>query len=551
MMEMSNELLAEMMFPGIDKTPEYYANLYPARNLKEGAMVTRYAPSPTGYQHIGSVYAAMVSERMAHQSGGIFFLRIEDTDKKREVEGAIEDTIRTLGDFGIFFDEGVTGPDSEKGEYGPYKQSLRKDIYQCFVKDLIKKGLAYPCFCTEEDMEKLRAEQEALKINTGYYGKWAKHRDMSFEDIKAELEKGTQYVIRLKSPGNPEKRFETKDMIKGKISMPENEQDVVILKSDGIPTYHFAHVIDDYLMKTTHVIRGEEWLASLPTHIQLFQVLGMKAPKYAHISTIMKMEGGSKRKLSKRKDPEISINYYREQGFPFESVEEYLVNLMNSTFEDWRKANPKESFKNFKVELGKMSHSGSLFDIVKLTDVSKNVIANMTAEKVCQLYQKWALEHDDEMAELVENNQSYATAIFNIGRESAKPRKDYGKWSDVKAAIEYFYDGFFEKLTFDESILPKNISMEDAKNILTEYRKIYSFADDKDTWFEKMKNFGVELGFAPDGKTYKKDPESYKGQVGDIATVLRIALAKRTNTPDLHDIMQIMGEDRVVSRLTW
>lgn len=546
---MSNELLAEILFSAVDKTPEYYVNLYPARNLKEGSMVTRYAPSPTGYQHIGSVYAAMVSERIAHQTGGVFYLRIEDTDKKREVEGAIEDTIRTLGDFGIYFDEGVTGPDSEKGQYGPYKQSLRKDIYQCFVKDLVKKGLAYPCFCSEEDMAKIRAEQEELKICTGYYGKWAKHRDMSFEDIKAELEKGSTYVMRLKSPGNPEKRFETKDMIKGKITMPENEQDIVILKSDGIPTYHFAHAVDDYLMKTTHVIRGEEWLASLPIHIQLFQVLGMKPPKYGHISTIMKMDGGSKRKLSKRKDPEISINYYREQGYPFESVEEYLVNLINSTFEDWRKANPKENFKNFKVELAKMSQSGSLFDIVKLTDVSKNVIANMTAEKVCKLYLDWAKENDAEMAELITKNQSYAEAIFNIGRESSKPRKDYGKWIDVKGSIDYFFDGMFDNLAFDESILPKNISLEEAKDLIAKYREIYSYSDDKDTWFEKLKNLALKLGYAPDGKTYKKNPESYKGQVGDIATVLRIALAKRTNTPDLHDIMQVMGEERVTNRL--
>lgn len=546
---MSYEILAEILFPEIDKTPQYYINKYPQRNLPEGAMVTRYAPSPTGYQHIGSVYAAMVSERMAHQSSGIFFLRIEDTDKKREVEGAIEDTIRTLGDFGIFFDEGVTGPESEKGDYGPYKQSLRKEIYQVFAKDLVKRGLAYPCFCTEQDMEVLRSEQESQKITTGYYGKWAKHRYMDFEDIKVELEKGTQYVLRLKSPGNPEKRFEHKDMIKGKISMPENEQDVVILKSDGIPTYHFAHAVDDCLMKTTHVIRGEEWLASLPIHLQLFQVLGVKAPKYAHISTIMKMDGGSKRKLSKRKDPEISINYYREQGFPFESVEEYLVNLMNSTFEDWRKVNPKDSFKSFKVELGKMSQSGSLFDIVKLTDVSKNVIANMTAKKVCELYLTWAKENDSEMAAHVEGNIAFAEAIFNIGRESAKPRKDYGKWSDVKSAIDFFYEPLFERLSFDESSLPKGISMVEARKLVADYKVIYSFTDDKDTWFEKMKNFAVERSFAPDGKTYKKEPSSFKGQVGDIATLLRLAVAKRTNTPDLHDIMQILGEETVLKRL--
>ncbi len=369
--------LADLLLPSIDETPEYYRNLYPKRNLKPNAMVTRYAPSPTGFQHLGGVFAALISERLAHQSEGIFYFRVEDTDKKREVVGAIEDSTNTLRDFGINFDEGVVDSNSEKGAYGPYKQSDRMEIYHTFVKDLIKKGLAYPCFCTEEDLDNTRKIQQEAKINTGYHGKWAIHRNSSFDEINDELSKGTPFVIRLRSPGEPDKRVVCNDLIKGTISMPENDQDIVILKTNGIPTYHFAHAIDDYLMGTTHVIRGEEWLSSLPIHLQLFEMLGFTPPNYAHIPTIMKMDGTSKRKLSKRKDPEIRVDFYKSQGYPFISVTEYLINLVNSNFQEWRSENVDEPCTNFNIILENMSKSGALFDILKLNDMSKNIIATM------------------------------------------------------------------------------------------------------------------------------------------------------------------------------
>ena len=391
---MSFEKLADLIFPNVTTTPEDYFNQYPKRDLKEGAKVLRYAPSPTGFQHIGGVYAALINERLAHQSEGVFYLRIEDTDQKREVKGAIDDTIKTMHYFGMDFDEGITGENTEKGDYAPYKQSQRAEIYNTFVKDLIKKGMAYPCFMTAEELADLREKQMAEKLLPGCYGEFARYRDLAPEEAIKKIEAGEEYIIRMKSPGDAEKRVEFKDMIKGKVSFPENVQDVVIIKGDKLPTYHFAHAIDDALMGTTHVIRGEEWLSSLPIHLQMFRVLGLKAPKYAHVPTIMKMDGSSKRKLSKRKDPESAVSYYNEEGYPSVSVVEYLLNIVNSSFEDWRKANKDLPNTEYKVELNKMSKSGALFDLVKLHDVSKDVISKMTAEEVYDYYVNWTKDYD-------------------------------------------------------------------------------------------------------------------------------------------------------------
>lgn len=545
---MSFDKLADIIFPNIDKTPEYYINKYPKRNLKEGAQVVRYAPSPTGFQHIGGVFSALIDSKLAKQSGGVFYLRIEDTDQKREIEGAIDDTIATMHKFGMDFDEGVTGQNSEKGEYGPYKQSQREEIYKTFAKDLIKKGLAYPCFCTPEELNELREKQVAEKLTPGYYGEFAKYRNLSPEEAMEKINNGENYVIRLKSPGNAEKRVEFVDLIKGETSFPENVQDIVIIKGDNLPTYHFAHAIDDRLMHTTIVLRGEEWLSSLPIHVQLFEILGFDLPRYAHTPTIMKLDGSSKRKLSKRKDPESAVTYYDEEGYPMASVIEYLLNIINSTFEEWRAENPTVSYNNFEISLDKMSKSGALFDMVKLNDVSKDVICRMKADEVYNLYVNWAKGHDEEMYDLVSSNEDMMKEVFNIEKEGPKPRKDFAKWKDVKEKIFFFFDELFDKENAENVELPKNIELEEAKRIIEAYAKAYNFNDDKDLWFENLKTFAAEIGYTSDRKAFKKTPELFKGMVSDVAGTIRSAVAHRTNTPDLHTIMQIMGEDKVKSR---
>ncbi|MBU3182028.1 glutamate--tRNA ligase [Clostridium psychrophilum] len=541
--------LADLLLPNVEKTPEYYRTLYPKRNLKPNAMVTRYAPSPTGFQHLGGVFAALISERLAHQSGGIFYFRVEDTDKKREVAGAIEDSTDTLRDFGINFDEGVVDSSTEKGAYGPYKQSDRIEIYHAFVKSLIKKGLAYPCFCTEEDLDKTRKIQQELKINTGYHGKWAIHRNSSLDEIKIELAKGTPYVIRLRAPEESGKRVICNDLIKGTISMPQNDQDIVILKNNGIPTYHFAHAIDDHLMGTTHVIRGEEWLSSVPIHLQLFEMLGFTPPHYAHIPTIMKMDGTSKRKLSKRKDPEISMSFYKSQGYPFLSVTEYLVNLINSDFQEWRYANENEPCTSFKITLENMSKSGALFDILKLNDISKNVIASMDATTVYKLYLDWAKNYDADFAKELIENEEYAKNIFNIERENDKPRKDFVKWLDVKDHIEYFFDDLYKSSLESGLNFPDHIPIKQVEKVLTSYLDVYNYSDDNDTWFATLKKLSLELGYAKNARTYKKNPDLFVGQLSDVATIVRVALTNRTQTQDLHEVMQVMGKKRVIERL--
>lgn len=546
---MNYNLLADLLIPEIDKTPDYYINMYPKRDLNPDALVTRYAPSPTGFQHIGSVFASLIALKLARQSDGIFYIRTEDTDRKREVAGAIEDTIRTLKYFGIDFDEGMISEDSEKGNYGPYRQSERMEIYKTFIKDLIRKGLAYPCFCNEDELNITRRKQQELKVNTGYYGKWAACRNLDFNDIESKISQGKPYIIRLKSPGNSDKKIIFKDLMRGDISMPENDQDIVIMKSDGLPTYHFAHAVDDHLMGTTLVTRGEEWLPSLPIHIQLFEVLGFNAPKYVHIPTIMKIDGSSKRKLSKRKDPEVSIEYYSSEGYPFTAVTDYLINIINSNFEDWRNENPHKPSTEFKIELNKMNKAGALFDIAKLTDISKDVIAKMDCDMVYDLYIDWAKKYDTQIADLLEENKTYAKAFFNIDRGTEKPRKDFGKWSDVKENINYFYDSLYNKNISSGYNFPDHMPLENVKEILSRYIEVYNHSDNKDAWFSKVRELSEDLGYAKNNRVYKKNPDLYKGTVADVASVIRIALTNKKNTPDLYEIMQILGEKRVIGRL--
>ena len=539
--------LANLIFPDA-KPISYYEEKYPERKLEEGAIVTRFAPSPTGVMHIGGLYQGLIAKKLAEQTQGVFFLRIEDTDQKREVENGIKGIVESLKDFDIEPDEGMTSETEEKGEYGPYKQSLRKEIYQAYAKYLIEQGKAYPCFCSQEELNQIREKQEAAKIRPGYYGIWAKCRGLTVEEMAKKIEAGEDCIIRLKSPGREDRKIKHKDVIKGNVEFPENDQDVVIIKADGLPTYHFAHAVDDHLMHTTHVIRGDEWLSSVPLHLQLFQVLGFKAPKYAHIAPIMKNEDGNKRKLSKRKDPEAAVSYYAEQGIPKEAVKEYLLNIANSTFENWRRANPDKKIEEFDLQLNKRSVSGALFDMVKLLDVSKIVISKMSADDVYSSSLDWAKKQDEELANLLENQKEYSLKVFGIERGNKKPRKDISKWSDVKENISYMYDELFEKDNSEYQYQVIN-DKDDIRRILDLYvSKYYNFEDDKQTWFDKIKELAGEMGYAKEVKEFKANPGVYKAHVGDVSTVLRVALTKRTNTPDMYEIMQVLGKDVIESR---
>ncbi len=543
------ENLAQKLFPQINKTKEDYYKLYPRRELKEGARVTRFAPSPTGFLHVGGVYSALVSNRVASPNGGICILRIEDTDKKREVTGGVGKICTALKNFGITFEEGVNDEENEVGAYGPYKQSNRAEIYQSFVKSLIETGDAYPCFCTEEELKSIREKQEIEGITPGYYGEWTKYRYVGIEEILSKLEEKTPFVIRLRSKGDSQRTVTIKDQIKGKIEMPENEQDIVILKSDGIPTYHFAHVVDDYLMNVTHVIRGDEWLSSWPVHFELFNVLGWDLPKYAHISPIQKNEDGKKRKLSKRKDPEASVDFYHENGIPSEGLIEYLLNIANSSFEDWRRDNPEKSNKEFELRLDKMSVSGALFDMVKLTNVCKNVISFFSAEYVYDKTLSWLKEFDKDFAFKFEKDKDYMLKILNIERGGDKPRKDISRWSEVKDYVSYFYDDLFQA-DIEESgyCFSEKLDIDDIRNFLDKFLQVYDINDDNEVWFSKLKELALEFGFSKNAKEYKKNPDRFKGHIGDAAEILRVTLTNRKNTPDLSQIMSTMGLDRVKNR---
>ena len=538
--------LADLIFPDA-KDISYYEEKYPERNLKEGAIVTRFAPSPTGFVHIGGLYQSVIAKKLANQTEGVFFLRIEDTDQKREIENAIKDIVTSLKDFGLEPDEGMISETESKGNYGPYKQSERKEIYQAYAKYLIEQGKAYPCFCTPEEGEEIRAKQEAAKIRPGYYGVWAKCRNVTVEEAIERIKNGEKYIVRFKSPGREDRKIKHHDAIKGNVDFPENDQDIVIIKADGLPTYHFAHAVDDHLMRTTLVIRGDEWLSSVPLHLQLFHELGFKAPKYAHIAPIMKNDNGNKRKLSKRKDAEAAVSYYEEEGIPEEAVKEYLLNIANSNFENWRRANKDKSIDEFELQLNKMSVSGALFDMVKLLDIGKTVISRYTAEKVYDEAKKWAERHDEELNKMLED-KDYALKVFGIERGNKKPRKDIAKWSDVKENIEYMYDDVFygKKRDYPYQVINDK---EKIKKILDLYiEKYYDDNDDKDTWFEKIKELAGEMGYAKEVKEFKANPDKYEAHVGDVSTVLRVALTSRTNTPDMYEIMKILGKDRIKER---
>lgn len=546
---MDYNYLAELLFPDVTETPEDMEKRFPKRELPEGAVVSRMAPSPTGFVHLGNLMQGLTSERLAHQSGGIMYLRVEDTDAKREVKGATETLIEMLSHYGIFFDEGAAldenGKIYDKGIYGPYKQSRRATIYHVYAKKLVKEGKAYPCFCTEEELERFHAEQEAEKANFGYYGKWAKWRDRPIEDIEAELKAGKEWVLRFRSTGSIEHKFKYHDLIKGDVDITENDIDHVLLKSDGIPTYHFAHAVDDHLMGTTHVVRGDEWLASLPFHIQLFAALGHKLPKYVHIGTLMKMDGNSKRKLSKRKDPELALSYYKSEGYPTESVVEYIMTILNSNFEDWRRANPDAPLGDFKFTTKKMNAAGSLFDLAKLCDVSKNIISRWSAEKVYEETAEWAKEFDSEFYGEFTANPDFTKAVLAIGRGGSKPRKDFAVWSEVKGYMGFMFDEYYNA----EGEYPQGFESSLIADVMKTYLAAYSSEDDQSAWFDKMKDVAEKFGFAREMKEYKANSDAYKGSIGDISSFVRVAITGKQNAPDLYTVMKILGENKSRERI--
>ena len=540
---MDYQALAELLFPDVTDTPASLEEKYPPRQVPEGAVVTRMAPSPTGFVHLGNLVQGLTSERMAHQSGGILFLRVEDTDAKREVPGAVEVLIDTLKHYGIHFDEGAT-MDGDNGVYGPYRQRQRAAIYHVYAKKLVSEGMAYPCFCTEEQLAAMREQQEANKETTGYYGKYAMWRDRPMADIQAQLDAGNPWVLRVRSTGSIENQFKFDDLVKGKLTITENDVDHVLLKSDGIPTYHFAHAVDDHLMRTTHVVRGDEWLPTLPFHIQLFKALGFKLPKYVHIGPLMKMDGTSKRKLSKRKDPELTLTYYKAEGFPVEAVYEYIMTLLNSNFEDWRRANPDAPADTFKFSPKKLNPAGSLFDYAKLTDVSKNVISRMDAEKVYALLTEWAQAFDPDFGSKLTADPEYAKRILSIGRGGKKPRKDLAVWKDAKPYMGFFYDEYLQTPVFDSKFDPAVIV-----DVLNRFLDSYDPADDSGVWFDKVKGITTDIGFTTDMKAYKANPEAFPGTVTDVSTFIRLAVTGQTNSPDLYTVMQILGKARTEQRI--
>lgn len=548
---MDYKRLASLLFPDVTDTPEDLEKRFPRRELPEGAKVTRLAPSPTGFLHFGTLFPALVVERLAHMSGGVFYLRIEDTDAKREVKGAEQNLIDTLDYYGIHFDEGATA-DGEKGAYGPYRQRERASIYHVYAKKLVEDGKAYPCFNTEDELAELNAVDKKAEIKARDWTneaeqrrvQQAKQRAITIEEVEARLAAGDPFVLRILASGDGKTKITVSDLIRGKLEMDENDEDFVLLKSDGIPTYHFAHAVDDHLMGTTHVVRGEEWLPSLPKHLQLFSYLGFKAPKYLHNAQLMKKEGESKKKFSKR-DKGAALSDYRAEGYPPKSVMEYVMTLLNSNFEDWRRANPDKPWQDFDFSVKKMSISGCLFDSDKLTDVSKNVISRMSAAEVYDGALDWAKDFRPDFAALLEADRSYAESIFAIGRGGKKPRKDIAVWGDVPAYAGFFYDELFKS----EDEYDERFDVSRIAAVLEDYLSVYDHGADRDTWFDTVKNCAARCGFCPDMKAYKADPDSYVGSVADVSSFIRIALTGKQNSPDLYDVMHILGEERSCARI--
>jgi glutamyl-tRNA synthetase len=536
--------LAELIFPDITGTVEELEARFPERDLPEGAKVTRFAPSPTGYMHIGGLYAAMISRKIAKQSGGVFYLRIEDTDKKREVEDGVNEIINSLRKFDLEFDEGPFEGSPET--YGPFKQSERKEIYQTYVKALMKKGVAYPCFLTAEELDDIKNKQKEAKVDIGYYGEYAVSRNLTYEEVEAKLKAGMPYVVRLASPGVPGNHVTYNDPIRGNIEMPENIMDIVLLKSDGIPTYHFAHAVDDHLMRTNLVIRGDEWLASYPLHKQLFEICGFETPEYVHISPIMKAEGNGKRKLSKRKDPEAAVGFYQEQGYPAESVLEYLMTIANSNYEEWHAANSDKTIDDFQLSLAKMPVSGALFDMVKLNDVSKEMISSFSEETCYEKIMEWAKEYNEQLYTFGTNDKEGFMKTIGLWKMSGnKVRKDVGKWSDLPEMFNYLYVSD-DKLELEYEVDEK-YTAEQLKEVINEYKKDLFLTSEN--WFADMKVMGEKLGYCPNVKEYKKNPEGYKGSITDVCTIVRVAVTGKKNSPDLATIMNVLGEDRTRARL--
>ncbi len=543
------EDLAELIFPNIYDKIEDLEEKYPERKLSEGMQITRIAPSPTGFLHTGALFTALVNKRIAEQTNGVFFLRIEDTDTKREITGASKTFINELNSFGISPDEGVVGEKKEIGNYGPYYQSERKHIYKTCAKELIRKGLAYPCFCKSTDLEELRSIQEKEKTRPGYYGKFAKCRNIEIDEAIQKIKNGEEYILRLCSKGNHLKKIAYEDKIRGKIEQAESDQDIVIIKSDGLPTYHFAHVCDDHFMRTTAVIRGEEWIASVPLHLQLFDILGFKPVEYAHVPTLMVQDGNGKRKLSKRKDPEAACSYFLETGYPVLAMMEYLLTIINSDFELWRKDNIEKDLKIFEVKLDKMNAAGALFDIMKLNDISKEIIGRMSTEELYENIKEWSEKHDSKLQEKIVSDPRYIKKILGIERENViKVRKDFVKYSDITPSITYFYDDEFENDIKDGYVFPEEMKMSDIIEVLREYIKELDLSVEKDEWFNNLKIFTDKLGYSSNMKEYKKNKELYKGSIADISSVIRIAVANRRNTPDIYSIMRILGKDKVIER---
>lgn len=542
---MDYQQLADWLFPDVETTIDALEARYPARTLADGAMITRLGPSPTGFIHIGNLYGAMIDERLAHQSGGSFLLRIEDTDDKRKVEGAEALIIRAMEYFGIHFDEGVT-LDGDKGDYGPYHQSERVAIYHAVAKTLVAQGKAYPSFATEEDLAKIREEQEALKVNTGYYGKWATDRNLSAEDIRAKLDAGEPWTLRLRAMGNPAETLSIPDGIRGHVTIHPNDQDFVLLKTNGVPTYHFAHVVDDHFMRVTHVVRGEEWLATLPFHIELFETLGWEHPVYCHTAHLMKIdENGTRRKLSKRKDPEMALSFYEEKGYFPEAVREYIMILLNSDYEEWRLANPETPLEDFPVHLDKMATSGALFDMVKLEDVCKETLVHLSEETIADFVLAWAEKYHQDIYEVIAPQRDDFVKLLAIGRDGKKPRKDLVNAEQIVGFTKYFFDAWFVQ----EDALPDNISADEAVAILNDYLATYDHNDDNETWFGKIRAITEARGYAVRPKDYKKNPDAYKGHVGDVSTVMRLAITGRRNSPDVWAIQQVLGEEKTVARV--
>ena len=546
---MTNKELAELMYPNVKLTIEDLEKKYPERDLKEGAIVSRYAPSPTGFVHMGNMLSCFIESYLPKKTGGVFYLRIEDTDQKREVEGGIDNIINSIKALGIEYNEGVVSPTEQKGNYGPYIQSQRKDIYDVFAKHMIENDLAYPCFCTSEELDETREFQRNNKLRIGYYGDYAKCRNLSNEERAEKIKQGIPYTLRLKSQGDFNKKFKFKDLVKGEVVFPQNDIDIIIIKSDGIPVYHFAHLVDDHLMHTTHVLRGEDWLSSIPVHVELFNMFGFKQPKYAHLGLVMIVdENGTKRKISKRKDVNFTAMNYAKEGFPANAMQEYLITIANTSFEAWRQANPRSPLVDFDFSFSKVG-SSPLFDYNKLVSLSRSYMAYLTKEELYDEATIWAKEFDKELYDILTKDKEYTLNVLNIEREKKKPRKDYAKYSDIKTLTWYMFPELFDKTKKEydyQSINDKKV----IKEIVSEYfNNYYDENDDHDVWFTKLQELSDKLGYATNLKDYKENPDNYKGSITDIATVIRVAITTRKETPDLLEILHVLGKEEIKKRV--